>query len=224
MEDIKHKIKAVIFDMDGTIIKTEHIWKKVTVDVLKHQGVETLSDQDHAFLDSLAGMSLKKAAHELKEKFNLPDSAEDIFGLKLTLANTYFHKQLEFIHGFEQFHTKLQQFMIPSGLATNAHPDHLKTIVETMNFKRLFGENIYSIEHVQKPKPDPDLFLHTAAMLGAKPEECIVFEDSIHGFKAAQAAGMKCIALKNSNNKNLLDLVQDAIESYDQAEDALRKI
>lgn len=224
MEDLKYKIKAVIFDMDGTIIKTEHIWKKVTLDVLKLQGVETLNDEDQTFLDSLAGMSLPKSAVELKTRFSLPASADEIFNLKLALANTYFFKAMEFIPGFEQFHTKLQQYNIPSGLATNAHPDHLKTIVETMNFRRLFGENIYSIEHVQKPKPDPDLFLHTAAMLGVKPEECIVFEDSIHGFKAAQAAGMKCIALKNNNNKNILDLAQDAIDSYDQAEDALRKI
>jgi len=74
------------------------------------------------------------------------------------------------------------------------------------------------------PKPDPAIFLHSASQLGVKPEDCVVFEDSIFGFNAAKAAGMKCIGIKNELNLKHLDKVNDAIENYYQAEDALKKI
>lgn len=225
MNDIKVKIKAIIFDMDGTIIKTDHIWDKVTHEVLSKKGLAFIPEEKKAFYDSLTGMGLQHAAKALKQHFDLEETVEDIMNQKIMLANVHFSQQLEYIEGFETFHKKLQDHAIPTGIATNSHPDNLQTIVDVMKFERFFGKNIYSMAHVNfKAKPDPALFLHTAEMLGVKPEECIVFEDSIHGFNAAKAAGMKCIAIKNKNNANLLDLVDTSIDSYDEAEEALRKI
>lgn len=225
MNDIKEKVKAIIFDMDGTIIKTEHIWDKVTYEVLGKKGFASIPEGKKAVFNNLTGMGLRDAAKVLKEHFDFGETIEEIMSLKITLANVHFAQQLEFIEGFEDFHKKLQDHFIPSGIATNSHPDNLSKIVEVMKFEKYFGANIYSMAHVNfKAKPDPALFLHTAEMLGAKPGECIVFEDSIHGFNAAKAAGMKCIAVKNKKNEKLLDLVETAIESYHEAEEALRKI
>ena len=50
-------------------------------------------------------------------------------------------------------------------------------------------------DEVKNGKPAPDIFLKTASLIGAKPEECIVFEDSPNGIKAANKAGMKCIGI-----------------------------
>jgi len=94
-----------------------------------------------------------------------------------------------------------------------------------MSLYKFFGANLYCIEDVgNKAKPKPDIFLHTAKKLNVTPSECIVFEDSLFGFQAARAAGMKCIAIKNSINQNNLKLVQQAISSYHEAEAALSKI
>ena len=68
-------------------------------------------------------------------------------------------------------------------------------------------------------KPDPALFLHAAEKLNAAPENCVVFEDSIWGFKAANAAHMKCIAIKNNRNQDHhSENTHGAIDSYDEAE------
>lgn len=226
MINIKTKIKAIIFDMDGTIIKTEHIWQQVTTGTLAKYGIHQIPEDKLAFVNNLAGMGLKEASHAIKEEFGLPDTVEEIINLKLALANMHFESRLEYIDGFEEFHKKLAANNIPSGIATNAHPTNLNEIVKTMNFTEKFGENIYCIAHVGfKAKPDPALFLHTAKQLGANPQDCVVFEDSIHGFKAAKAAGMKCIAVKNERNASLLvELTDQSIESYHEAEEALRKI
>lgn len=226
MIEIKNKFKAIIFDMDGTIIKTEHIWQQVTKGTLQKYGINQVPAEKANFVNNLAGMGLKEASHAIKEEFSLPDSVEDIINLKLALANMHFESRLEYIDGFEDFHKKLVEHNIPSGIATNSHPVNLNEIIKTMNFKDMFGDNIYCIAHVGfKAKPDPALFLHTAKQLGADPKDCVVFEDSIYGFRAAKAAGMKCIAVKNERNENLLaELTDNAIETYHEAEEALRKI
>jgi HAD superfamily hydrolase (TIGR01509 family) len=225
MNEIKNKIKAIIFDMDGTIIDTEKAWRNVTLDVLQKNGFVTLTLEQEEFLGTLSGMGLVNAVIALKKHFNLQQSVEEIAAHKLELANFHLSSNVEFITGFEQFHKRLQDHAIPTSIATNASPENLKHLVKSMNFEKFFGKNIYCIADVQnRAKPDPAVFLHAAKQLGVEPSECIVFEDSLYGFQAAKAAGMKCIAIKNNLNKHLLDQVHDAIDSYHEAEKALKQI
>ncbi len=226
MNDIKNKVKAIIFDMDGTIIKTEHIWRKVSVQVLMEQcNVTELQEHHEAFLRSLSGMGLENAAISMKQTFNLAIGHDDLIKRKIELADQLFDQEIEFINGFEVFHTQLQSHIIPTSIATNADQANLNQIAKSLNFQRFFGNNMYCIADVNfKAKPDPALFLHAAEKLGVKPEDCVVFEDSVYGFQAAKAAGMKCIAIKNHFNEKHFDLVDHAIDDYSQAEDALKKL
>ena len=211
--------------MDGTIVKTEHIWDQVTDSALSKFDIKLSPEERAEFLGKLTGMGMKDASATLKKTFGLPDSVEEIINLKLALANMHFESRLEYMDGFEEFQRKLVSNHIPNGIATNAHPNNLETINKTMNFTDKFGEYVYCIAHVNfKAKPDPALFLHTAQKLGAKPDECVVFEDSMHGFNAAKSAGMKCIAVKNDRNMHLLDHATNAISDYHEAEDVLSKI
>lgn len=225
MNELKHKVKAVIFDMDGTIVKTEHIWGKVVADVLAECGVSVLSDDQKNQLKALSGVGLEYSCRFIKEKFGLQQSPQDLLDRKIALAHEYFDKQLEFIEGFEQFHSKLQQVSIPTSIATNADKLSLNRISNKLQFERFFGKNMYCVADVNNiAKPNPAIFLHSATMLGAKPEECIVFEDSLVGFAAAKAAGMKCIGIKNALNQNHLDQVHHAIQDYLDAEEAIKKV
>jgi beta-phosphoglucomutase-like phosphatase (HAD superfamily) len=225
MFELKSKIKAVIFDMDGTIIKTEHIWNDISKEVLSSYGITTFTPEQLQVLDTLQGGGLSFAAQVLKEHFKLPYSPDEIIRKNLEVARVRLDRdKIDFVDGFELFHQKIQNLFIPTGMATNADLESLQSLTQRLRFERFFGENMYCVSHVGKPKPDPALFLHTAEKLNAKPEECIVFEDSLVGFKAAQSAGMKCIAIKNSGNQNVLDYVHDAIDNYHQAEDVLKKL
>jgi beta-phosphoglucomutase-like phosphatase (HAD superfamily) len=225
MENLKEKIKAVIFDMDGTIILTDHIWSEVVREYLYEKGVRVFTAKDVQYLDSMSGMSMKSAAKSVKLHFGLPHNADEIAARKMELANIRFRKGVKFIEGFEQFHKLLRDNGIPSGIGTNATPENLEPLKESMKFHTFFGEHIYGIAHVNYvAKPDPTLFLHVAAKLGVKPEECIVFEDSIYGFQAAKAAGMKCVAIKSPNNHHLLEHAHAAIDTYHEAIDALKKL
>ena len=225
MEQVKNKIKAIIFDMDGTIIKTEAAWQKITINLLRHYGIGELTTEQQDLLKSFSGMAMASVAAQIKLHFNITDDVETIIMHKMVIANEVFADHVEFIEGFELFHARLQEFNIPTSIATNAMPDNLHTLNKKLGFERFFGINLYSQADVNyRPKPDPALFLYAAEKLGVKPEECLVFEDSMPGFLAARAAGMKCIAIKNDLNHHFLEHVHDSIANYHEAEDVLKKI
>jgi beta-phosphoglucomutase-like phosphatase (HAD superfamily) len=221
MDDIKQKVKAIIFDMDGTIIKTEIAWRNANIELLRRKGVSE-HHVSEAFFDSLSGMGLLNAVSAIKDQFGLVDSVENLVTEKKEIANMFLAQSIDFVEGFQTFHKKLQINNIPTSIATNSSLENLTVLIKKMNFDLFFGDNMYCVDHVgNKAKPDPALFLHAADKLGVSPAECIVFEDSLYGFQAANAAGMKCIAIKTPINKEHLSHVHYAISSYHEAEAAL---
>ncbi len=63
-------------------------------------------------------------------------------------------------------------------------------------------------------KPSPDIFLHAAKKINVEPEHCIVIEDSVHGIKAAKAAGMYCIAINTGKDRHLLGQADEIVDCY----------
>jgi HAD superfamily hydrolase (TIGR01509 family) len=226
MDSIKNKVHAIIFDMDGTIINTESAWKNATLDTIKKfSGLTEFTDEQIKFLHTLSGTGLYIAINAIKEQFNITNPVEEIADFKIKTADFYLAQDIAFIEGFESFHKKLQAIAMPTGVATNASRENLLNLAQRLNFTQFFGNHLYcSMDAGNKPKPDPAVFLHTAQKLGANPENCIVFEDSLAGFTAAKAAGMKCIAIKNDVNKHYLDQAHSAIATYHDAEDIIKKI
>ncbi len=223
MSTFSPPIKAVIFDMDGTIINSEQHWIDVTDTFLKQQGVSTINAAQRIQMKALSGVKLEDGLKILKDIFNLQKALPDLVTAKKSIAKTIFQtKETHFVDGFHDFHALLIASNIATSLATNADGPLLDIIRKNLNFTKLFGHHCYTIDHVGKiPKPDPALFLHTADKLGVSPDECVVFEDSLPGFQAARAAGMRCIAIKHNRNQDTIVHADSAIDNYHQAKDAI---
>lgn len=225
MNRITQKIKAIIFDMDGTIIDSEAIWGQAKRKALADFGIQHGLPEHQVFFTSLIGLSPYQEAGKIKEFFGLSLPEDALIAATGVHANKLFMQEIAFIKGFELFHQRLQKLQVPTGLATNCDLDNLSTIVEKVNMTRFFGNHIYAAAHVDyKHKPDPAVFLHTAQQLGVDPSACVVFEDSNFGFQAAKAAGMRCVAIKSSGNGQKLEMVATAIGDYAEAEEALIQV
>lgn len=217
MEIIKNSVKAILFDMDGTIIKSESCWDKAVNSLVYRRGLAANDGDQLAMLRAKLGGNLEAHVAALKEQYNLNEPVDQLIEEACQQAHLLLSSNVAFIDGFEPFHTQLQHQQIKTGLATNCGLETLRMLAKNMCFSKFFGSHWYSAEQVAAHKPDPAIFLHTARQLDVDPAECIVFEDSLVGFAAAKAAGMRCIAVRNSDNASMLDQVDGSIASYHDA-------
>jgi HAD superfamily hydrolase (TIGR01509 family) len=80
------------------------------------------------------------------------------------------------------------------GIATNAEPENVSFILDSAGLRSCFRA-IVDGHQVARPKPFPDIYLEAAKQLGCSPGECVVFEDSVTGVRAARAAGMRVVGV-----------------------------
>lgn len=210
--------------MDGTILDTEHVWEKTNTHLLELCNITSQQYVGHPVFEDLSGKNYQECLRLLREAFAISHDTGYLEQEFITISQRLLAQDLRFIEGFEAFHKKLSDNGILTGLATNCEPQSLRKLTTQMNLSLFFGTHVYCIEHVNnKPKPDPAMFLHTAAQLNVAPSECIVFEDSLAGFQAASGANMSCVAVKNKyNQKFFAQHTKAGITNYYEAEDALK--
>ena len=105
----------------------------------------------------------------------------------------------------------------PIALATSSSDGIIKTVLETLDINKYF-QFTYSAKNEKHGKPDPGIYLTTAARLGVEPNDCLVFEDSISGVQSAKSAGMKCIAVSNGEyaQSDIADLTIESLTDFDE--------
>lgn len=201
-------IKACIFDNDGTLLDTEWAYEWSHEQLTGHK-------LDTALKAKLMGKSSKETCEMVVKMYNLNETPEE-FGVRRTaLLDTCWH-DIKLLPGAEALCRKLHEMGIKMGVAT-ASRNHVfaRKISGNEEFYKLFDPIICGNE-VSRGKPAPDIFL--AAMgkwENIKPEECIVFEDSPLGIKAANRAGMPSVFIPDPRlNVQEVLAAEDALPTY----------
>lgn len=201
--------------MDGTIIDTEHIWKQANRDLIANRGITLTPELEHELSERLSGHSMLECCRIIKELLNLSEPVEILYKEKSIIADKLYKSGLKFIDGFLEFHARAVKMNLKVGLATNATDQAVQISNKLLNLERLFGIHIYNSSHVQSQfKPHPAIYLHAAAQLGYKPEECIAIEDSKNGVTSAVTAGMYCIGINTSKKPDLIAHSHQIIDEY----------
>ena len=180
-------VELVIFDCDGVLIDSERLAVKVDVLVLRELGWP-LSEAE--VIERFVGRSDRdtRAAIEAHLGRRLPA------GWQQTVNSRYqeaFAAELGPVAGVRE---ALDQITLPTCVASSGTHAHLRYTLRLTRLYERFAGRIFSAEDVARGKPAPDLFLHAAARMSARPAACVVVEDSRSGVEAARAAGMRVLA------------------------------
>lgn len=211
------KYKAIIFDMDGTIINTESIWQTATEELLSRRGIVLEEAVAEDLAKKIHGLALHKSCAILKNTCGLAETVEELVYENVTLADSFYRQGISLIEGFDQFHALTERYSLKTAIATNAAPSTVVVTNEVLGLQKYFGEHIYSIEAVNYVcKPDPAIYLHAASQLDTEPSKCIAIEDSAHGVRAAKRAGMYCIGINTWGKRELLMEADEIVDSYNQ--------
>lgn len=207
--------KAVIFDMDGVIIDSEPVHFESDRLTMRDYGIEI---QDSVLI-RYVGISNPEMWAELRFEYKLTPSVDEIIKKQMSYKELLFNSgKLIPINGIKELLQTLKRNNIKIGLASSSPRSFIELILDNLCIKDYFNA-VVSGEEVLKSKPEPDIFLKTAALLKTAPCDCIVIEDSVHGIKAAKTAGMKSIGYRNPNSGNQdLSLSDYTIDSISEAE------
>ncbi|GAB1432928.1 HAD family phosphatase [Spirochaetota bacterium] len=194
MKNKRALIKAVIFDLDGTLIDSEPVYFESEKIWLGGYGIDYSEEMNHKYL----GRGSAAMIADLLAMF--PDSAMAKFGIEELVRQkdkAYLELAPRMVKTFPQvlsFANILYKNGTAMAIASGSTLKVINSMAESLGFKHYFPF-IVSAEEVKTGKPAPDIFLETARRMAVEPENCLVLEDSKNGVLSAKAAGMHCVVL-----------------------------
>jgi beta-phosphoglucomutase len=185
-------LEAVIFDMDGVLVDTEPIYDQATTELLAELGVAA----DPVFFDSLRGLPVLEVWTALVRRYSLPQPVEALARESSGRLDALIAAMngLEPMAGVNELISGLRARRIPLGVASSSRPSRIAIILSRLDLHSAFDVAL-SGDEVSRGKPDPEIFLTTAARLDARASRTVVIEDSERGVEAALRAGMRCVAV-----------------------------
>lgn len=207
--------KAVIFDLDGTLMDSMWLWEDIDIEYLGRYGHVPTKDMQR----DIEGMSFTETAEYFKKRYELPCTVEEIKAEWNRMAFEKYSRQVRLKPGAYDFLQKLRQQSIPIGIASSNSRELIMACLDSNGVADYFDCITISCE-VAKGKPAPDIYLSVAKSLGVAPEDCLVFEDIPMGIMAGKSAGMTVCAVEDSfsadQEKTIRSLADYYIKSYDE--------
>jgi len=209
-------LKAVIFDMDGVIVNSEPVYEKVELEIFRQLGIDISVSERYAYV----GMKTDDMWEVIKQRFAVQQTVEELTRLEAEKFREHIkiNGGIHPIPGAVELIKELHREGMALAVASSALKEDVYAIIETLDLDRYFSYKVSGCD-VENGKPAPDIFLRAVELLGLKPEECVVIEDSENGVRAARAAGIKCVGLKNKGSGiqdlSAADLVVDSLLQLD---------
>ena len=183
-------IRGAIFDLDGVLLDSLSIWEDLGARFLRSKGITPEEDLGK----KLFPMSMEQGARYMKDRYALPEPAEEITeGLKALLEHFYF-AEVPAKPGAKGLLSRLKAQGIPMAAATSSPRPHVTAALDRLGLLGYFQE-LFTTGELGTSKHQPDIYLLAAKALGTKPEETLVLEDSLYALQTAKAAGFYTVGV-----------------------------
>jgi len=206
-------IQAVVFDLDGVIVDSEHVWDEVREELARERGGRW---HERAQADMM-GMSAPEWSRYMHDVIGLGETPAEIDELVVARMLERYAEALPLIDGAVDAVLRLaDSFRL--ALASSSNRPVIDSVLDNAELATVFEVTVSS-EEVARGKPAPDVFLEAARRLDVPPGRCAAIEDSANGLRAAHAARMRVIAIPNRRYPppgDALALADVVLESIDR--------
>jgi len=192
-------IKGVIFDMDGVLLDNVEYHLEAFRLFGEEQG-KSLTRED---IQSVFGRKNWDMLEALLERRLEKEEADRLADRKEELYRQLIHSEMQeaVVKGLPEFLESLEKEGLPMAVATSGPIENVDMVFDGLGIRSRFSA-VVTGDQVQHGKPHPEAFLTAAELLNLPPEDCVVFEDSVSGIKAALSAGSKCVAVATTHEED----------------------
>ena len=209
-------IQYAIFDVDGTLLDSMSIWEEATEQLLRKKGIVP----EDGLIDTIMHMSMEEGSAYVKEKYQMPETAEEILTGIVEFVEKFYREKAGFKKDVRVLLDELKKRNVKMVVATSGSAKLAGAALERLGVRDYFLR-IFSCGEVGAGKTRPDIFLKAAETLGSTPEETWVFEDAVHAVRTAKQSGFKVTVIYDESSKkdweeikSLGDVVLEESDSY----------
>jgi HAD superfamily hydrolase (TIGR01509 family) len=184
-------IEAVVFDLDGLLLDSEHMWDEVRAQLVRERGGRW---HDRAQRDMM-GMSAPEWSNYMHDRLGVPEPPDAIDDEVVRRLEARYREHLPLLPGAVEAVERIAERW-PLGLASSSNRPVIELALELAGLATRFQVTVSS-EEVAGGKPAPDVYLEAARRLRVDPGACAAVEDSHNGILSARSAGMCVVAVPN---------------------------
>ena len=185
--------KGAIFDLDGTLLNSLHVWEQIDIRFLGKRGILVTED----YTKAVTPLGFERAAQYTIERYGLSESPEEIISEWNRMADEAYATEVRLKPNAREFLLYLKDRGIKLGVATALHPASVEATLRHNGIYDLF-DSFTMLHEVTRGKNFPDIYLLAAGKLGIAPADCIVFEDILAAVKGARAGGFRVCGVYDS--------------------------
>ena len=192
--------RAVLFDMDGTLIDSMGIWGEIDIEFLAQRNIPMPEDLQK----NIEGMSFSETATYFKTTFDLTETEEELKNIWNQMARDAYETRVPFKPGAVEFLQWLKEHGYATAVCTSNSRELIDHIVTCKGIAPWIDYVVTACE-VNAGKPAPDIYLRAAKELQVDPVHCIVFEDIPAGLLAGKRAGMTTCAVEDTYSEYCME-------------------